>query len=297
MQDKKGFIALLLNGIILGTYGMWVKLLQPTLTGYQQVTARSIISCVLALIIFFFLRSSWHIHKRHSKHLIFYLICFALSTILFTLAAIQTTIALSVFGLYIGSILTAFILGALFFKEKLSLLKLISICLVLIALFAFTYPFSFHFLNLGFVIGIGSGIFDGIGNAFKKYFAGKIESPALIALQLFSTLLVALFLILISHQTGSLQPISSLTWIFVLFYGGLFVTASYLSLFGFQHFDLNLGTIITSSELFWAPIFAFLVFGETLSRFQFLGGILIAAAILIPYLRIPKQTIFYQRTS
>lgn len=284
MQDKKGFIALLLNAIILGTYGTWVRIFQHSLSGYQQVTARSIISCALAVIIFLFLRGSWKINKSHTKHLALYLFCFALSTILFTLAALQTTIALSVFGLYIGSILTAFILGAIFFKEKLSLLRIASICFVLFALAAFTYPFSLQFLNAGFFIGIASGIFDGVGNAFKKYFAGKIERPLLIVLQLFSTLLVALFLTFTSHQSLFLN-ISVFIWVLMLVYGFCSITSSYLSLFGFQHFDLNLGTIITSSELFWAPVFAFLVFRETLTFYQFLGGILIAAAILIPYVK------------
>lgn len=290
MQDRKGFFALLLNGIVLGTYGVWVRFLQNSFTASQQVIGRSLISLIGALMLVFLLKANWHFQKKYNNHLIFYLFSFAISTLLFTIAVVKTSIALSVFSLYIGSIITAFIMGVFMFGEKIDTRKIISILFVLLALLSFILPYGFQFINIGFVVGIFSGVFDGIGNGFKKYFAGKIERPVLIVYQLLSTLLVALAVSVCAHETFVIAAITLPSTTVMLIYGALFLAVAYLSMYGFQHFNLNLGTIVISTELFWAPFFAFLVFRETLTHYQVLGGVLLALAILIPYIRIHKAT-------
>lgn len=288
MHDTRGFIALICNGILLATYGIWVRLLQHTFSAYQQVTLRGIISFLLAVFLAIILRRKWFFEKKYNKHLVFYLFCFAASSILFTISVIQTSIALSVFGLYLGSIFSAFLLGKLFFQEKLSKSKLMSVLLALGALFFLTFPFSLHLLNAGFLVGIFGGIFDGIGNAFKKYFGRKIELPALIVFQFFATLLVAISLMFFTRESFSSLQLSLGNIFLLLIYGAIFLSVGYLSMYGFQHFNLNLGTIVISSELFWAPIFAFLLFHEMLTSYQIIGGFLIVLAIILP--QIPSRT-------
>lgn len=285
MQDKKGFFALLLNAVVLGTYGIWVRLLQNTFTASQQVVGRSIISFLLAGTIALFLKSRWKFQKKYNLHLVFYLFSFAISTLLFTIAVVKTSIALSVFSLYIGSIASAFILGIFWFGEKINVKKFISIVFVIFAFIAFIFPHSTNELNIGFIVGIFAGIFDGIGNGFKKYFGGKIERPVLIVYQLFSTLIVALIVTLFVHETFIWSMLNIANSTIMIFYGALFLVVSYLSMYGFQHFNLNLGTIIISTELFWAPFFAFLIFHETLTSYEIIGGICLTVAILIPYIK------------
>lgn len=284
MHDKKGFLALLLNALVLGTYGIWVRLLQHAFTASQQVVARSIVSFIGAIILVFLLKSTWHFKKKYNSSLVLYLFSFALSTLLFTIAVFKTSIALSVFSLYIGSISTAFVMGVFVFQEKIDTRKLISILFVILALLSFILPYGLHFANIGFIIGIVSGVFDGIGNGFKKYFGGKIERPVLIVFQLFATLIIALVASLFVHETFLWTSFTFSGLTIMIIYGTLFLLVSYLSMYGFQNFNLNLGTIVISTELFWAPFFAFLFFKETLTFYQIIGGIFLAAAILIPYL-------------
>lgn len=289
MQDKKGFFALLLNALILGTYGIWVRFLQDSFTASQQVVGRSLVSFIGAIALVFLLKANWHFQKKHHASLVLYLLSFALSTLLFTVAVVKTSIALSVFSLYIGSIATAFVMGIFMFQEKIDTRKIISIVFVILALLAFILPYGFHFANIGFIAGIISGIFDGIGNGFKKYFGGKIERPVLIVFQLFATLFIALIATFFVHETFLWSSLNSLNITIMVIYGGLFLAVSYLSMFGFQNFNLNLGTIVITTELFWAPFFAFLIFHETLTIYEILGGFCLAAAILSPYIRNYKR--------
>ncbi len=50
---------------------------------------------------------------------------------------------------------------------------------------------------------------------------------------------------------------------------------------GFQNFNLNLGSIVVSSELIFGPLFAVLILGEGLTTWEIVGGILVIAAIVI----------------
>jgi drug/metabolite transporter (DMT)-like permease len=59
------------------------------------------------------------------------------------------------------------------------------------------------------------------------------------------------------------------------------MSVSFLTLIGFQNFDLNLGTIIISSELIFAPIFAALAFHEYPSANEIFGGLFIALSIIL----------------
>jgi len=56
---------------------------------------------------------------------------------------------------------------------------------------------------------------------------------------------------------------------------------SNLLLFGFQHFDVNVGTVILATELFFATIFAFLLYHETPVPNEVVGGCLIFAASIV----------------
>jgi len=292
MKDKKGLLALTLNGILLGTYGTFTILLQNTLTGLQQVALRSIIAFLLAVPLIFILKSKLHFEKKYNKHLLLYLTSFALSSILFTTSVIKSSIALGVFGLYIGSILCAFIIGFIFFKEKLTTAKIVSVILVVIAIFLINSPTTKAIFSIGLFVGILGGVFDAIGNGFKKYFGGKIERPTLISFQIFSTLIISLFFSIIWHEIIKLPHLFSFGFLGILLYAVTYLTVAYLSMYGFQHFDLNLGTIVISSELFWAVLFAFILFHQIPSIYQIIGGILIGLAIITPYLKFAKIKYF-----
>lgn len=288
MQNKKGFLALFLNSICLGTYGIWVKLLQNTFSAYQQVAIRSIIAFLFSVMLALILKSNWKFHKKHQKHFAFYLFSFVVSTILFTVGVTQTTIAISIFDFYIGSILSAFLIGLFFFGEALSVRKICSVVFILLALCILSYPHLFMLFAPGFLASIGSGIFDGIGNGFKKYFGGKIERPVLIVYQIGATLLITLVLLLFARQPLLPTHASFLHLSMLFIYGIIFLAVAYLSMYGFQHFNLNLGTIVISLELFWAPVFAFFVFSQTLTVTQLIGGVFIGAAIVTPYIKLQK---------
>jgi drug/metabolite transporter (DMT)-like permease len=64
-------------------------------------------------------------------------------------------------------------------------------------------------------------------------------------------------------------------------YGFFSIAVAFLTLVGFQDFDLNLGTIVLSSELFFATIAGLLLFHEYPTQNEVTGSALIILAIII----------------
>ena len=65
--------------------------------------------------------------------------------------------------------------------------------------------------------------------------------------------------------------------VFGIFHIGL----TFLTIYGFQHFDLNLGAIVLSSELFFTILFALFIFGELSATSEVIGAICIVLAITL----------------
>ncbi len=49
---------------------------------------------------------------------------------------------------------------------------------------------------------------------------------------------------------------------------------------GFQKTDINIGSMLVSTELFFGPLFAYLMFRESLSTSEIIGSILVILAVI-----------------
>lgn len=100
---------------------------------------------------------------------------------------------------------------------------------------------------------------------------------------------ISLVLLFVSHQSLILAEMT-LNSVFVgIIFGGFLMSISFLTLIGFKNYDLNLGTIVLSSELVFAPVFAIIFFKEFPSEIEIMGGVFIASAILVSNLHFVEN--------
>jgi len=204
------------------------------------------------------------------------------------LALIQTKIIIALFGIYAGSIITSLLIGKIVFKEKFPLTKKIALFLTFLGLGLFLYPFSLANINLGLIFGLLCGLIDGITNAFRKSFA-KTDKFFVVFLTMLGGIAISGFLSLISDQNPLfLTQLSTFALTIGIFFGMLLFSVNYLLLIGFQNFDLNLGTIIISSELFFGLLLGIIFYREIPNLNEFIGGSLIILAIIVSNLNLFK---------
>ncbi len=281
INDKsKGFWALLGAGAIFGSFGIWIKLLSSELSNFQQIAYRNFIALFIAVLIVWYFKIGISLGRVDKKHLIRFGISFPLSVIFFTYSFVVTKIVLGIFSFYVGSILFSLILGIYLFKEKIDTKKVISLIMVLVGLLFFILPVGIDKIDRGIVFGLVAGFFDAVANSYRKYLSGKMHRILLTAIPLFGGLLISVILMLINKQP-LISPISTNGMIVGLVFGVLLFVVNYLTFVGFSNFDLNLGTIVISSELFFASLFGYLVFNEIPLKNEVIGGVIIILAIVV----------------
>lgn len=284
MKNTKGFLALFIAAIIFGSFGIWIRLLNHDLTNYQQIAFRNIIALVIAFLILRFRKISINKTVVKDKYVLLFGLAFPMSVIFYTFSILSTKIMITLFAFYAGELICSLFIGIKYFKEKVDAKKIISLVLASTGLLFFVGSFSNIFVNLGFVFGLTAGVFDTIANSFRKYLGGKYDRYFVASIPLVGGFLIAVIMILFSGQI--LTPhVSLASWGVGLLFGAFLFTVNYLLSYGFQHFDLNLGTIIVSSELLFASLFGFIVFKETPLVNEIIGGIFIIAAIIVSNLK------------
>ena len=289
MNKTKGLLALLTCAAIFGTFGILVRFLNTELSSYQQVFLRNVLSCLFAVVLALATRASWSFKDIRKKFILLYAIAFPLSNIFFTLSIINTKISLSTFSLYIGSLSVSILLGSIIFKEAITKKKIISILFLLCGLICFTYPFSFaSVMNIGLLFGILSGASEGVANSLRKSLGGTINRFVLVAIQTFGGSLISYGLMTLASERA-LPTLSPFVFGMTIVFGILLMTISYLAIVGFSNFDLNLGTVVLSSELIFAPLFALIIFSESPTGYEWIGGLFIVLAIVIPNVRFKKK--------
>jgi drug/metabolite transporter (DMT)-like permease len=280
VNKLKGFLALLFSASIYGTFGVWVRFLEQDFTGSQQILVKNGVAFIFALIAVKFFKENFSFKGIDKRYMAFYLVAFLIGVPAFTFGILMAKVTTVIFGLYAGSLISSLIVGVMWFKEKVSITKMIAFGLVFLGLLIYVYPLSSDSLNLGLGLGLLSGLCDTVVNSTRKYLGDKIDRFALISLQALTGSVLAICL-MVMNQEFTISSLSAGSVISGLIYGFITVGVAYLMLVGFQSFDLNLGTIVVSSELIFASLFALLLFGEVPKTTEVFGGIFIMAAIVV----------------
>jgi hypothetical protein len=87
----------------------------------------------------------------------------------------------------------------------------------------------------------------------------------------------------LSHEPW-LIPTTIEVWVGTVGLGIIWIVTGLTIIYGFARVDASLGSIVMLAEIPLALLMAYLVYQETLSPHQILGGILIFIAILLPEL-------------
>ncbi len=276
-SKSSGIISLLIVGIFFGISGPIAKYLSAWVNPYQAVALRFGIAFLFALIISL-IKKSKPFGKVVAKDLIIFSIIFPISVIFFTLAIFNTKVSLAIFSFYIANLVSSFVLGKMFLDEQVNKSKLISLILILVALSFFTNIFTGFTIDNGFVFGLISGVLQTITSIFQKKLNG-LDRLNLVKIQTFTGLIFAIIFMSVTG-TLSLPILTAQALVVSLAYGLLFLIISYLLLVGFQKTDINIGSMLVSTELFFGPLFAYLMFRESLSTSEIIGSILVILAVI-----------------
>lgn len=292
-----GFSALIGTSLIYGIFGVIVRALEPYLTANQMTFSRA--SFLVIIFLFIFLYKKINVLKVDRKiilPLFIHSATFGVTIFLFTYAVLLTSLSKATFSFYSVSLMTSLFVSLLIFREKFSKIKGLSFGLATIGLICFTLPSGITSIDLGMILTAIAGVSDVISNSMKKYLGGKIDRMVLVFYQMLAGTIIGGVLVAISGEFTILKSFDLVGILWLAFFTLNFFLLSYFVSYGFQHFDLNLGTIILSLEFVWASLVGYFIYNEILTMYQVIACVLLIISIVV--MNLPqKQTIVPDTTS
>lgn len=276
-SDFKGASALFGAAFIYASFGLLIREMAKMFGNNAQVAFRFMVAFAVLSLFFYLKKKAVKLPKAAIKNALALGVAFCVILLLFTISVNNTKIANSVFLLYSGSIISSLLIGTVFLKEKLNTIKVVAIALSLIGLAM--YSSAIFSLSIGVIAAIGAGLVEGGANALRKLLKGYDRNTVL-WYQFAVGSFVAAVVVLLSGET-IIRDVSTLPIIVGVVFGLLQIGLGNLLLYGFQHFDVNVGTVILACELIFAAILGWLFLSETPTGNEMLGGALIFTASII----------------
>lgn len=243
-----------------------------------QVAVRFALVWLILVVFANFKSKKASISRSKTLPAVLYSVFAAVSILFFTLSVQMTTIANTLFTSNATELFVAFLLGTILLKEKLTIRKLIAIGLALAGLAL--YSDSILVGSAGIIFGLLGGATTALCNLLAKKLKG-VDLGAIMRMQfglgaIFMIVLTLLFSPNDIIRTVSIEGIAS-TILFAL----ILITATRLVLYGFQHSDINIASVILSSQLAFGALLGFFVYQEILAAHEIASGLLILCAAII----------------
>lgn len=276
-SSRKGFYALTGAAFIYATFGVIIRFLSPAFGDNFQVLARFFVAAAIISVFNIITGKASRLAGKTILRISALGIAFVSVVLLFTYSINNTKIANTVFLLYAGSLTSSFLIGTYIFKEKVTINKAAAIVLALFGIAMFAN--AFLALSIGVIAGLASGILDGIQNSLRKTLKG-VDRNLVLQYSFAAGSAFAALVTFISREQ-MIKSISALPIIVIFFYAVLLLVMGNLLLYGFQHFDVNVGTVILSMEFLFAALLGLILFREVPTVKEMIGGGLIFVASIL----------------
>lgn len=281
-KQFKGSLLILFASFCFGSYGVFAKALAPYDLFYQTYVRCFIIVAIL-LVVGAFTKQLRPIAKKDYK---------AWATILFATIFTITPITIAFRNLPLGTVsflfyssftIFTYIFGKVFFKERITVVKLTSALMAFVGLlFVFSVNLS-GLLLFPVLMAILNGLASSAEAVSSKNLSDKYSSlqvTMLVFLAIGVTHL-ALSLLLGENQNAALFTVSG--WVITLFstVAILGVVALYA---GYRELDPSIGALVGLMEIVFSVLFGMFFFQEVLNKSTLIGGIIIIFAAALPNL-------------
>jgi drug/metabolite transporter (DMT)-like permease len=288
IKEVIGPVSLLSIGVLYGLSAVITKYLSDYINAYQVIEYRFGVAFVVALLILVFLKRRPSLKGLNKKVLLAFAISFPASAILFTLSVFHASVALAVFTFYAANLIAQFGLGRLVFNEKIGWAKGLAFVVSVASLVSFTNPFGDFVVSAGLVYGVISGVVQGLASVFQKQLSNTTDKTNLLVIQTLAGVLLAA-VILLATGDSLLPGLPAMGWLATGIFGLSMLAIMYLFLVGYKYTNLNVGGILVSSELFFAPLLAFILLSEHIATNVFVGGVLTAVAAVLVSVPVKRR--------
>jgi drug/metabolite transporter (DMT)-like permease len=278
----KSYLMILISAVGFGSYGIWSRLMGQEFGIFFQAWVRSGLILIFLIPIGLITKSFKKVERADIKWLLASVLFGAATQAPLYYAYNHMDIGTTTLIFYSMYLITSYIVGTFFLREKIGYLKIISLLLAFMGL-AMIFGFSLmKFSILALILALINGIASGGEVSFTKKSTDKYSS---IQISVYVWLGIFLTHLPISLIIGEKQiPFNILngTWLAMLAYALVGLTAFWLVIEGYRRVDASIGGLIGLMEIIFGVVFGILFFHERLTVLIVTGGLLIIFAAMLP---------------
>jgi drug/metabolite transporter (DMT)-like permease len=273
-----GSQALLAAAFLFATTNLLVREMAHMWGDQAQVAVRFVLVWLMLMAFAHFKSSKISIPRGKMSFAVLYSVLAAVGILFFTLSVQMTTIANTLFTSNATELFVAFLLGTILLKENLTKRKLLAIGLALAGLAL--YSDSLLTGNTGLIFGLLAGATVGVCNLLAKRLKG-VDLNAILRMQFGLGALFMIVLTLLFSPHDIVRTITVEGIVATVLFALILIAATRLVLYGFQHSDINIASVILSSQLAFGALLGFFVYQEVLATHEIISGLLILCAAII----------------
>lgn len=276
-----GYIMIFISAIGFGSYGVWSKFIGEDFGIFYQGWVRSALVLLFLIPIAYFTKSFKPVKKTDLKWILIPVLFGVATQAPLYYAFINMDIGTATLIFYSMYVITSYVVGKIFLKEKITIPKIISLFLAFLGLFLIfgisLSIFSFLALLMAGVNGIASG--------------GEVATTKKTT-EKFSSLQIGIYVwagILITHLPLSLLfgekqivPELNLVWLSMCAFALAGLISFWLVIEGYKYVDASIGGLIGLFEIIAGIGFGFIIFHEELTLLTYLGGGIIILSAMLP---------------
>ncbi len=204
-----GYLMVLASAAMFGSYGVWARLIGDAFGNFFQGWTRALIILILLVPFALWKKEIVKIKKEDRKWVIVFMFFTSLTQAPIFYAFNNMDIGSASLLFFVTMFLTMYIIGIIFFKEKITLIKIISCLLAIIGMYlVFSFSISV-FTILAAVMAIVNGIASGGEVAFSKKLSDKYSPLYLIII---SWAIILLSNGIVSFALGESQGLPEFSW-------------------------------------------------------------------------------------
>jgi drug/metabolite transporter (DMT)-like permease len=288
MKKTYGISLILFSSLLFASYGVWAKLIGDGMAPFYQGWSRAVLIILFLAPILYYKKLFVPIRREHWKWFIIFLAFTAFTQAPLFYAFTHMDIGSASLLFFVSMLLTMYIVGILFFDEKLTAVKVISFILACLGMY-FVFSFSIVvFALFAALMAILNGIASGGEVSSSKKFSGQYSTLYITWLSWIVIFITnAPISVILGEQI--LIPSFDIVWAWQLGYTIASMLAFWLIIEGLKYVEAGIGGLLGLSEIIFSIGLGIVLFNEKLTIQIIVGAVFILVAAALPHMKVLVQ--------
>jgi len=281
---QKGILMVIVSALMFGSYGVWSKLIGDSFGDFYQGWTRGLILTIVLLPILLYQREIIPIQREHWKWILVFLFFTSMTQAPIFYAFNHMDIGTASLLFFVTMLLTMYVVGFLFLKEKPTSVKVLAFLMAALGLYLVFSISLISFALLAALMAVLNGVASGGEVSFSKKISHAYSPLYLTWLSWIIIFISNLPVSVLLDETQHL-PSVDVVWLYQLGYSMVSLFGFWLIIAGLKHLEASIGGLLGLLEIVFSILFGIVIFGESLTGRLIVGGALIIIAAALPHLK------------